>query len=131
MKISSSSMATPRARVKGLGSARTGTGHFWAQRLTGFALVPLTLCFVLTLVGLAGADHAKAVATLKSPLTGILMLGFVLAGAYHMRLGMQVIIEDYVHGEGAKVLLLMLNTLFAALVGLASVYALLRISFGL
>lgn len=131
MKISPSSLTTPRARVKGLGSAKSGTRHFWHQRVSGAALVILTFAFVCTVMGLAGADHAKAVATLKSPFTGIMMLAFVLAGVYHMRLGMQVIIEDYVHGEGAKLVLLMLNTFFTALIGLASVYALLKISIGL
>ncbi|HRK25032.1 MAG TPA: succinate dehydrogenase, hydrophobic membrane anchor protein [Beijerinckiaceae bacterium] len=131
MKNSSSSMATPRSRVKGLGAAKTGTGHFWAQRITGVALIPLVLIFIITVIRLAGADHAGAVAILKGPLTAILMLAFVLTGVYHMRVGMQVIIEDYVHGEGVKLVCLMLNTFFAALVGLASVYALLRISFGL
>lgn len=131
MKISSSSMATQRSRVKGLGSALSGTGHFWLQRMTGVALVPLTLVFVITLIRLAGADHAQAVAVLKHPFVGILMLAFVLAGVAHMRLGMQVIIEDYIHAEGPKLFCLMLNTFFAALIGLASVYALLRLSFGM
>ena len=131
MKISPSSLTTPRARVKGLGSAKSGTSHFWHQRVSGAALVILTFAFVCTVMSLAGADHAKAVATLKSPFTGIMMLAFVLAGVYHMRLGMQVIIEDYVPSEGTKLVCLMLNTFFAALIGLASVYALLKISIGL
>mgnify|MGYP001312338724 CR=1 FL=1 len=131
MKISSSSLATPRARVKGLGSAKSGTHHFWHQRVSGAALLLLLVFFAVTVMRLAGADHAQAVAVLKGPFTGLVMLAFVLAGIYHMRLGMQVIIEDYVHGEGAKLVCLMLNTFFAALIGLASVTALLKISIGL
>lgn len=131
MQFQSHSLATQRSRVKGFGSARSGTKHFWHQRVSGVALIPLTMLFVFTVASLAGADHAHAVATLKNPFVGIVMLSFVLAGVYHMRLGMQVIIEDYVHGEGAKVFCLMLNTFFAALMGLAALYALLKISVGM
>lgn len=131
MKLSSSSLATDRARIKGLGAAKSGTKHFWHQRVSAVALVPLTLVFIVTLISLAGASYDSAVATLRNPFIAILMLCFVLAGAYHMRLGMQVIIEDYIHQEGTKLFLLMLNTFFAALMGLASVFALLKISFGM
>ena len=131
MKLSSSSLATDRARIKGLGAAKSGTKHFWHQRVSGVALVPLTLIFIVTLLSLAGASYESAIATLRNPFVAILMLCFVLAGTYHMRLGMQVIIEDYFHQEGTKLFLLMLNTFFAALMGLASVFALLKISFGM
>lgn len=130
MKFTSSSLATDRNRIRGLGAAKSGTKHFWHQRVSGVALLGLTLFFIITLVSLAGASYASAVATLKNPLFGLTMLGFVLAGAYHMRLGMQVIIEDYMHAEGAKVVLLMLNTFFAAFIALAGAYALIRISLG-
>lgn len=130
MKINDSSLATPRARVKGLGSARSGTLHFWHQRLTGVALIPLTIAFIVVLLLLNGADHKAATALLGNAFVGILMVCFVIAGCVHMRLGMQVIIEDYVHEEGTKLVLFMLNSFFAAVVGLASIYALLKISFG-
>ena len=130
MKISASSLATDRARIKGLGAAKSGTKHFWHQRVSAVALIPLTLIFVVTLISLAGASHANALAILRNPFVTILMLCFVLAGVYHMRLGMQVIIEDYLHNEGQKLFLLMLNTFFSALMGLAAVFALLKISFG-
>ena len=131
MQFQPHSLATQRSRIKGLGAAKSGTGHFWHQRVSAVALIPLTIFFIGTLICLAGADHAKAVAILKNPFVGILIICFILAGVYHMRLGMQVIIEDYVHVEGAKVFLVMLNTFFAALIGLSSVFALLKISLGL
>ena len=128
---SQSSLRTPLSRVRGLGSARSGTGHFWKQRLTALANVPLAICFIVIIARLAGADHPSAVAILSGPLTGILLLLFLLSGLVHMRIGMQVIVEDYVHEEGAKVLCLMLNTFFTVAVGLACVYAILKISFGM
>jgi len=130
MQMSKTSLATPRARVKGLGSAKSGTEHFWRQRVTAVALIPLTLVFVVVLLMLKGADHKAATALLGNAFVGILMVCFVIAGCVHMRLGMQVIIEDYVHEEGPKLFLLMLNTFFTAVIGLASIYALLKISFG-
>ncbi|MCA0424688.1 MAG: succinate dehydrogenase, hydrophobic membrane anchor protein [Proteobacteria bacterium] len=131
MQFDPRSLATQLSRVKGLGSAKSGTKHFWHQRVSAVALVPLTILFVILLISLAGADYATAVKTLKNPFVAILMLCFVLAGVYHMRLGMQVIIEDYIHTEGTKLFVLMLNTFFAALMGLSAVYALLKISLGM
>lgn len=130
MHLSKSSLATDRSRVKGLGAAKSGTEHFWRQRVTAVALIPLTLAFVVVLLMLNGADHKAATALLGNAFVGILMVCFIVAGCVHMRLGMQVIIEDYVHGEVPKLVLLMLNTFFSAVVGLASIYALLKISFG-
>ena len=128
---SQSSLRTPLARVRGLGSAKSGTGHFWKQRLTALALVPLSIAFICLVAQLAGTDHGQAVAMISSPLTGILLLLFLLSGLVHMRIGMQVVIEDYVHQEGAKVLCLMANTFFTIAVGFACVYAVLKISFGM
>jgi len=124
------SIRTPIARVRGLGSARSGTGHFWHQRLTALANVPLTIAFVVILVSLLGRGHATVVQTLGSPLVGILMFLFIGSVTYHMKIGMQVIIEDYVHGDGPKVLLLAANTFFAIVIGLACAYAILNLSFG-
>ncbi len=125
------SMRTPLGRVRGLGSARSGTEHFWRQRLTAAALVPLTIVFILTVIYLARASHATTVATLSSPFVAILFLLFVLAGVVHMRIGMQIIIEDYVQGEGAKLAAFMANTFFSIFVGAICVYALLKLNFGL
>jgi len=121
---------TPLARVRGLGSAKTGTAHFWHQRLTAVANVPLTIAFVLIVVALLGRNHAAAQQILATPLVAIVMLLFIGSITYHMRIGMQVIIEDYVHEETAKLALIMLNTFFAVAVALASAYAIFKLSFG-
>jgi succinate dehydrogenase / fumarate reductase, membrane anchor subunit len=122
-------MSTPLAHVRGLGAARSGTGHFWRQRLTAVANVPLVIAFVFIVVGLLGRNHAAVVQILGSPLVAVVMLLFILSITTHMRIGMQVIIEDYVHDETAKLALLMANTFFAVAVGLASAFAILMLSF--
>ena len=124
------SLRTPLAKVRGLGSAKEGADHFWLQRVTAVANLVLGI-FVLWLIwDLAGADHARVKRTLANPLVGLPLILFVVSMATHMRLGMQVIIEDYVHGEFCKVVLLMLNTFFAILVGAGCVYAVLKLGFG-
>ncbi|OJV07986.1 MULTISPECIES: succinate dehydrogenase, hydrophobic membrane anchor protein [unclassified Bosea (in: a-proteobacteria)] len=127
---SNSSMRTPLGRVRGLGSAKSGTGHFWLQRLTAVANVILTVIFVFVVVALVGKPYPAAMALLTQPCVAILMLLFILSACVHMRIGMQVIIEDYVHEEGVKILAVMANTFFAIAVGAASVYAVLKLSFG-
>ncbi|WP_294534837.1 succinate dehydrogenase, hydrophobic membrane anchor protein [uncultured Rhodoblastus sp.] len=122
-------LQTPRAAVNRLGSARSGTLHAWRQRLTSFALLPLTFAFVAILVSLVGRDFESARALLGSPCPAILLILFIGAGAWHMALGMQMVIEDYIPGEHAKTLALMTNALFSVAVGLAAVYAVLRLSF--
>jgi len=121
---------TPLARVRGLGSAKTGTADFWHQRLTAVANVPLTIAFVLIVVALLGRNHATAQQTLGTPLVAILMLLFIGSITYHMRIGMQVIIEDYVHDEFAKFTLLIANSFFTIVVALTSAFAILKLSFG-
>jgi succinate dehydrogenase / fumarate reductase, membrane anchor subunit len=122
-------MSTPLARVRGLGPARSGTEHFWRQRLTAVANVPLVIAFVFIVVALLGRNHAAVVQILGSPLIAVILLLFILSITTHMRIGMQVIIEDYVHDEGTKLVMLMANTFFAIAVALACAFALLMLSF--
>lgn len=123
-------MSTPLGRVRGLGAARSGTEHFWRQRLTAVANVPLTIGFVLIVVGLLGRNHAAVVQILGSPLVAVVMLLFILSVTTHMRIGMQVIIEDYVHNEKVKLASVMANNFFCVAVALASIYAILKLSSG-
>jgi succinate dehydrogenase / fumarate reductase membrane anchor subunit len=127
---SNSSMRTPLGRVRGLGSAKSGTGHFWLQRVTAVANVILTIVFLGVVISLVGKPYPAATAVLSHPLVAILMLLFTVSGAVHMRLGMQVIIEDYVHHEGLKIAAVMANTFFAIAIGAACAFALLKLSFG-
>lgn len=123
-------MRTPLGRIRGLGSAREGTQHFWRQRLTAIANVPLTLFFVGFLISLNGAGYAETRTALSNPFVGLVMLLFAGSALFHMRLGMQVIIEDYVHGDLLKIALLALNTFFAIALAAAAGIALLKLAFG-
>jgi succinate dehydrogenase / fumarate reductase membrane anchor subunit len=123
-------MRTPLGRVRGLGSAKEGTDHFWYLRLSAIALVPLSLFAVGWVLSLKGAGYAEVKASLGQPLVALALALFVLVSLGHMRLGMQLIIEDYVHGEGGKLALLMLNTFFTVVIGAVSVFAILKIAFG-
>ena len=125
------SMRTPLRRVSYLGSAHHGTRQFWHQRLTSVANVPLTIAVIVIIMGLLGRNHAAVVQILGSSLVAITMLLFVISSVYHMWLGMQVIVEDYVHNEVWKLVTLMANSFFCFAVGLAAVFAILKLSFGL
>ncbi len=123
-------MRTPLKSVRHLGSAHEGADHFIAQRFTAVANVVLAVFLVWLVASLAGADYNAARSKLHNPFIALGLLLLIGSGVVHMRLGMATIIEDYVHGEGAKLLALALNTFFAILIGVASVFAILKLSFG-
>jgi succinate dehydrogenase membrane anchor subunit len=122
------SIRTPIGRVRGLGSAKSGTEHFWHQRLTAIANLFLVSAFVVILVSLVGRSHALVTQVLGSPFVVIVMLLMVGSVTYHMKLGMQVVIEDYVHDEKWKFAAIIANTFFAIAVAASCAYALLKIS---
>jgi succinate dehydrogenase / fumarate reductase, membrane anchor subunit len=124
-----SSMRTPLKTVRHLGSAKEGTDHFWRQRLTAVANLILAPLFVALVVSMIGADYGVVRRVLGHPIVAIAMALFIGSALVHMRIGMQVIIEDYVHGEGRKIVLLVLNTFFAIVMGVVAIYALLKLSF--
>jgi len=123
-------LRTPLSLVRGLGSAKSGPAHFWAQRLTAVANIVLVTFLVILIVSNLGGDHASVSASLGSPLVAVGLLLLIVSGIYHMHLGMQVVIEDYVHSEGLKILALMLNTFFAVAVALACIFAVLKLGLG-
>jgi succinate dehydrogenase / fumarate reductase membrane anchor subunit len=121
---------TSLSRVTGLGSAGEGTGHFIAQRLTALANIPLTLFLVWLVIRLAGTERAEMVSLVANPLVATPLLLLMLSVTWHMRLGAQVVIEDYIHTEWRKVVLLLLNTLFAAAIAGLSIVSVLMLAFG-
>ena len=121
-------MRTDLGRVRGLGSAKEGVHHWWMQRLTAIALIPLILWFVASLAGLAGAGHAETVEWLGSPLVSIAVILMVVATLYHAALGVQVVIEDYVHHEGLKFCWLIAVKFIFLVLGVAAVFSLLKLA---
>jgi succinate dehydrogenase / fumarate reductase membrane anchor subunit len=127
---SPSSMRTPLSRVRSLGSSHSGTSDFWRQRITAVAMVLLIVPVILVVMMLLGRNQAGAAQILGSPVVAIVMLLFIIASAWHMKIGMQVVIEDYVHNEMAKLAAIMANNFFSIAVALASIYAILKLSSG-
>ena len=123
-------MRTPLSRVRGLGSAGEGTGHFWLQRVTGLANVILTVGFVWFVICALGASHGEFRAMVAHPVVAAMLILLIVSGVVHMRLGMQVIIEDYVHAEGLKLTGLVANTFFCAGVGLVGILSVLKLALG-
>lgn len=121
------SLETPLHRAQGLGPSHSGVGHFWRQRITAVALIPLTIWFGISVLGLVGAPLAAVLAFLFNPVNAVLMAAFVLLSLYHMTLGLQEVILDYVPHSGFKFFLMLCNYGFALAVAAASVFALLRI----
>lgn len=123
-------MRTPLGKVRGLGAAREGTGSFWRIRVTSIALVPLSMFVVGWVLSMRGAGLEEVRASLANPLIALAMALFLVISLDHMRLGMKEIIEDYVHDEGGRLALLILNTFFCVAIGAASIFALLKLAFG-
>lgn len=122
-------MKTPLGAVRGLGSAKSGTHHWWLQRLTAIALIPLTVWLTASIVGLIGADYETVRTWVSIPLVAILLALFLAATLYHLKLGLQVVIEDYVHHEGAKLAAQMTVTFAAIIIAAASIFAVLSVAF--
>lgn len=122
---------TPLARARGLGSAKEGVDHFWRQRLTAAANIVLVSYAVGVAMRLVGSDYGTVRGMLTNPLVSLPLLLLIVSGVVHMRLGMQTIIEDYIHADGKKLAFLAFNTCFAVAVGATCVYAVLRLSFGI
>jgi succinate dehydrogenase / fumarate reductase, membrane anchor subunit len=129
-KSTAKSIRTPIARVRGLGAAHSGTSDFWRQRLTALALLLLFIPVVVIIMTLLGRNHAAAAQILGSPLIAIIMILFIIASCWHMKIGMQVVIEDYVSDEKLKLLSVIANNFFSIAVGLASIYAIIKLSSG-
>ncbi|HLM11258.1 MAG TPA: succinate dehydrogenase, hydrophobic membrane anchor protein [Reyranella sp.] len=125
-----SDLRTPLSRARGLGSARQGVHHWWAQRITAVALIPLVVWFAISLIMLSGADYAVVRAWIGSPVVMVLLTLTIVIGLHHGQLGMQEVVEDYVHGEGLKLTLIVLLRFTAVFFGLAAIVAILRIGFG-
>ncbi len=124
------SMRTPLGRVRNLGSAHSGTGEFWRQRITGVAMTLLMIPVLVVVMMLLGRNQAGAAQILGSLPIALILLLFIIASAWHMKIGMQVVIEDYVHNERLKLVSIMLNNFFSVAVALASTYAILKLSSG-
>ena len=123
-------LRTPLGRVRGLGSAKEGTEHWWMVRLTSLALIPLTIWFVASVVSLAGADYPEVVNWLRSPVVAVLMVILIGTTFQHTQAGLQVVIEDYVHHEPAKLAAILFVKAAALVLALAGIFAVLRIAFG-
>ena len=125
-----SDLRTPLARARGLGSAKGRLHHWWAQRLTAVALIPLVVWFAVSLVMLSGADYGAVRAWIGSPVVMVLLILTIAIGLHHGQLGLQVVIEDYIHSDGWKLAWIILVRFIAVLFGLAAIVAVLRIGFG-
>ena len=123
------SLRSPLGRVLGTGSAKEGVHHWWLQRLTSIALVPLTIWFVVSLLSLPSFEHVTVISWMAQSWTALLLILFILAATWHSQLGVRVVVEDYIHG-GSKALTLVVITFIHALVASAGVFAVLKVAFG-
>jgi succinate dehydrogenase / fumarate reductase membrane anchor subunit len=124
------SLRSPMGRVLGLGSAHSGVQHWWLQRLTSVALVPLTIWFVVSLLALPSLGYDTVVAWMSQSATALLLVLLVLVATWHSQLGVRVVVEDYVHGAGARTLTLVIATFAHVLIAAAGVFAVLKVAFG-
>jgi succinate dehydrogenase / fumarate reductase membrane anchor subunit len=123
-------MTTPLRTVRHYGSAHSGTGHFWYQRLTGAAAVPLVLGFIAVVFAVMGQPYDTVVNIVGSPIVSGLLILLLVTAAIHMHIGMQVIIDDYIHGEGLRVVLLAASLFFSVVVALIGILSILTLAFG-
>lgn len=124
------SLRTDLGKVRGLGSAKTGTRHWWLQRVSAVALMPLLIWFIASLVSHAAVSHAVVTAWIAQPLVAVILSLLVVAAFFHARLGVQVVIEDYVHDHGLKVAALMFTTFLAIAGATIGIFSVLKIAFG-
>jgi succinate dehydrogenase / fumarate reductase membrane anchor subunit len=128
-RMRSTQMRSPLGRAIGLGSAKEGVEHWWRQRMTALLLVPLVVWFVIAVIGLVGADRAAMIAWVKSPMPVMCLVLLIVATFYHAALGLQVVIEDYIHGEGMKLATLIVMRLLCILFVLRGLLAVLKLAF--
>jgi succinate dehydrogenase / fumarate reductase membrane anchor subunit len=128
--LASAPMRSPLGRAIGLGSAKEGVTHWWRQRVSALALVPLTLWFVIAVIGLAGTDHAAFVTWVRSPMPAVFLILLLVATFYHTALGLQVVIEDYVHGEVTRLAALLAVRLLCILFAVRGILAVLKMALG-
>ena len=124
------SLQTPLSQARGLGAAGEGIHHWWTQRLTALALIPLSLWLVASIISVVGADYETAVGWVRSPVTVVLLLLFIFAAFYHAQLGVQVVLEDYVHVEWAKVATIILSKFLMIALAFVAGFAVLKIALG-
>ena len=124
------SLRSPLGAVSGLGSAKGGAHHWWMQRLTSIALVPLSIWFTVSILSLPSLDHVTVVSWMAQSGTALLLIVLVLVATYHSQLGVRVVVEDYVHDSGMKTLTLVILTFAHALLAVAGVFAILKVAFG-
>ncbi len=127
-KLSVHTMRSPLGRVRGLGSAKSGTAHWWAQRVTALAILPLSLWFILSMVALSGGNAQMLAGWAASPCNAALLIGLILATFYHLQLGLQVVIEDYIKPGITKMVTLLVVRGLSTLLGLVCIISVLKIS---
>ena len=123
-------MRSPLARVKSLGASGHGVEHWWLHRMTAVSNIPLIIAFVIVVAALAGSSYQDAIAIISHPLVAIILILAVISVTNHMRLGMQIVIEDYVHAKELKIAAIIANNFYAVIIAVACLYAILKVSLG-